>query len=75
MRYHKSISDWASLVGMCERDEDTGYVDHKQFKIKTMYVCYIIMKMYVFVCINIFSPFYCLCITSLSHHFPTMNFI
>jgi hypothetical protein len=27
-----------------------------------MYVYYIVMKMYVFICINIFSPFYCLCI-------------
>jgi len=26
-----------------------------------MYVYYIVMEMYVFVCINIFSFFYCLC--------------
>ncbi len=32
------------------------------------------MEIYVLVCINIFPPFYCLCITSMSHHPPTMNF-
>ncbi len=26
-----------------------------------------------FSCRNIFLPFYCLCITSMPHHFPTMN--
>jgi hypothetical protein len=32
-----------------------------------MYVYYIAMKIYVIACISIFSPFYCLCITSMSH--------
>ncbi len=44
------------------------------FKIKTMYVYYIIVKNYVFVYINIFSPFYCLCIISMLHHYLTMDF-
>jgi len=34
-----------------------------------MYVYYIVMKIYVFICTNIFSHFYCLCITSVPDHF------
>ncbi len=30
------------------------------------------MKFYVFDCINIFPPFYCLCITNMSHQSPIM---
>jgi hypothetical protein len=39
-----------------------------------MYVYYITMEIYVLVCMNIFSSFYCPCTTSMPHHFPTMNF-
>jgi hypothetical protein len=39
-----------------------------------MYVYYIVMEIYVPICINIFSSFYCLCITSMPHHVPTMDF-
>jgi hypothetical protein len=39
-----------------------------------MYGYYIAMQIYVFIFINIFSPFYCLCIISMLHHSPTMNF-
>jgi hypothetical protein len=44
------------------------------FIIETMYVYYIVMEIYVFVCIHIFSPFYFLCITNMPHHSPTMDF-
>jgi hypothetical protein len=44
------------------------------FEIKIMYVYYIAMKIYVLVFINVFSPFYCLCIINMTHHFPTMDF-
>ncbi len=33
----------------------------------------LIMEIYVFGCRNIVSPFYCLCITTMSHQSPTMN--
>jgi hypothetical protein len=39
-----------------------------------MYVYYIVMEIYVLGCINIFSPFYCLCINSMPHHSRTMNY-
>jgi hypothetical protein len=39
-----------------------------------MYVYYIAMKIYVLICINIFSFLYCLCIINMSHHSPTMDF-
>jgi hypothetical protein len=39
-----------------------------------MYGYYIVMKIYVLGCTNIFSPFYCLCITSMSHYSSTINF-
>jgi len=39
-----------------------------------MYVYYISMEIYVFVYINIFSSFYCLCIISMQHHSFIMNF-
>ncbi len=39
-----------------------------------MYVYYIAMEIYVLGYINIFSLFYCLYTTSVSHHSPTMNF-
>jgi len=39
-----------------------------------MYVYYIAMEIYVLVCINLFSLFYYLCITSMPHHFNTMDF-
>jgi hypothetical protein len=45
------------------------------FKIETMYVYYIVMKIYVFNCINICLFFHCLCITSMSHHSHIMNYI
>jgi hypothetical protein len=48
-------------------------LNRNMFRIEIMYVCYIAMKIYVFGCTIIFSSFYCLCITSMSHHFPTMN--
>jgi hypothetical protein len=39
-----------------------------------MYIYYIAMEIYILGCINIFSSFYCLCITNMPHHSPTMNF-
>jgi hypothetical protein len=39
-----------------------------------MYVYYITIKIYVLICTNIFSHFYCLCITSVSHLYFTMDF-
>jgi hypothetical protein len=39
-----------------------------------MYVYYIAMKIYVFICINVFSHFYYLCIISMPHHYFTMDF-
>jgi hypothetical protein len=45
-----------------------------RFRIETMYVYYIAMEIYVLVCTNIFSPFYFLCVTIMSHHSPTMDF-
>jgi hypothetical protein len=44
------------------------------FTTETMYVYYITVELYVSVCINILSPFYFLCITSMPHHFPNMDF-
>jgi hypothetical protein len=44
------------------------------FRTETMYVYYIAMEIYVFDCMNIFSPFYCLCTINMSHHLLTMNF-
>jgi hypothetical protein len=44
------------------------------FKIEIMYVYYIAMEICILVCINIFSPLYCLCITNMPHHSLTMNF-
>jgi hypothetical protein len=44
------------------------------FRVKTMYVYYIVMKIYVFGCMNIFSFFYCLYITIIPHHSPPMTF-
>jgi hypothetical protein len=44
------------------------------FKIETMYVYYIAMEIYVLGCMNIFSPFYSPCKTSMPHHFPIMTF-
>jgi hypothetical protein len=45
-----------------------------EFKIEIMYVYYIVMQIYVFCYMNIFSPFYYLCIISMRHHSSTMNF-
>jgi len=39
-----------------------------------MYVYYIVIKIYVFIYINIFSPFYCLYITNISQHSFTIDF-
>jgi len=39
-----------------------------------MYVNYIAMKICVIVCINIFSPLYCICLISMPHHSPIMDF-
>jgi hypothetical protein len=39
-----------------------------------MYVYYIVMEIHVFLSINVFSPFYCLYITSMPHHYFTMDF-
>jgi len=39
-----------------------------------MYVYYIVMEIYVFFGINIFSFLYCLCIINISHHSPTIDF-
>jgi hypothetical protein len=44
------------------------------FRIETIYVYYIVMEIYVLDCMNIFSPFYSPCTTSMPHHFPTMIF-
>jgi hypothetical protein len=55
-------------MAQCENVNISG------FRIEIMYVYYIAMKIYVLVCINIFSSFYCLCIISITHHFLTMDF-
>jgi hypothetical protein len=39
-----------------------------------MYVYYIVMKIYVFICTNIFSCFYFLCIINVTHQFSTIDF-
>ncbi len=60
---------------------EVGHQEEKElsitnrFRTETMYVYYIAMKIYVFNCMNIFPPFYCLCKTNMPHHFPTMNFL
>jgi hypothetical protein len=44
------------------------------YKIEIVYVYYIVMKIYVFVYTNIFSPFYFLCVTIMPHHSLTIDF-
>jgi len=44
------------------------------FMIEIIHVYYIAMEIYVLVYINLFSPFYNLCITSMPHHFSTIDF-
>jgi hypothetical protein len=39
-----------------------------------MYVYYIVMEIYVFIYTNILSPFYFVCVTIMSYHFPAMHF-
>jgi hypothetical protein len=39
-----------------------------------MYFYYVAMELYVLGYINIFSPLYYLCINSMPHHSPTMNY-
>jgi hypothetical protein len=44
------------------------------YMIETMYIYYIVIEIYIFVCTNIFSFCNFLCVTIMSYHFPTMYF-
>ncbi len=44
------------------------------FRTGTMYVSYITIEIYFLVCTNILLPLYFLCITSMPHRFPSMDF-
>jgi len=49
-----------------QQQKEMDYMDlynTNGFRTETMYVYYIAMKIYVLDCRNIFSTFYCLCIT------------
>jgi hypothetical protein len=50
------------------------HVERNGYKTKIMYFYYIVVKIYVFVCTNIHSPIYFLCMTIMPHHFHTMHF-
>ncbi len=45
-----------------------------EYRIEIMYVYYITMETYIFVCTNIVSFFYFLCVTITPHHSSTMYF-
>ncbi len=65
------LSSYGKL--MLSRDVIDRHVKTNEFRIETMYIYHTAMEIYVLDCTIIFSPFYCLCITSMPHHSPTMN--
>jgi hypothetical protein len=59
---------------MILQEDYTGSINYKRVLDRNYVRFYIAMEIYVFGCINIFSLFYYLCLTNMTHHYPTMNY-
>jgi hypothetical protein len=60
---------------MCKQTNFETCICKSQAGLELKLCMFIAMEIYVFVCTNIFLSFYLICITIMSHHFSTMDFI